>query len=99
MPTADLSAAADAVELAARVVEQGTQALADGGGPAVAQALGYDLAHAAAPAENARAMLDYGTKGDHETYIASAFAPDALGVTTTQKFVRERGGGGSPGAA
>src|SRR3546814_10319867 len=66
MPTADLSAAADAVELAARVVEQGTQALADGGGPDVDQALGYDLAHPAAAVETARAMLDYGPKGDPE---------------------------------
>jgi (2S)-methylsuccinyl-CoA dehydrogenase len=89
MPTADLTAAADVVELASRVVEQGTRTLAAGGGVDVDQVLGYDLAHAAAAVETSRAMLGYGALGDVEGQIACAFIADAVGELASRLFGRE----------
>ena len=40
--------------------------------------LAYDLAHAAAGVETARAMLDYGAKGDVEAAITCAFVADVV---------------------
>lgn len=89
MSTADLTAAADAVELASQVVQQGVATLAAGGGPDADQVLGYDLAHAAAGVETARAMLDYGNQGDLEAQIACAFVADAVGELASRLFGRE----------
>ena len=50
-PTPDLSRAAEATELARRVVEQGVRTLAALGGPDDQQVLAYDLAHSAAAVE------------------------------------------------
>ena len=88
-PPADLTAAAEVVALARRVVEQGTQALAAGGGVDVDQVLGYDLAHTAAAVETASAMLDYGALGDLEARIACAFVADAVGELASRLFGRE----------
>jgi (2S)-methylsuccinyl-CoA dehydrogenase len=78
MRAADLTAAADAVAAARRVVDQGIATLAAGGGPDVHQALAYDVAHAAAATATAAAMLDYGAKGDTEALLTCAFVADAV---------------------
>jgi (2S)-methylsuccinyl-CoA dehydrogenase len=98
MSTADLTAAADAIELASQVVQRGTATLAAGGGADADQVLGYDLAHTAAAVETARAMLEYGAKGELEASIACAFAADAVGELASRLFGRETTWGIEPTA-
>ena len=74
-PAADLSAAAEVVDLADDVIAAAVRHLDASGGPERQQVLAYDLAHAASAAATARALLDYGAKGDTEARIACAFAP------------------------
>jgi (2S)-methylsuccinyl-CoA dehydrogenase len=76
LPAPDLAAAADVIELAGSVVGKAVRHLATNGGPDVHQVLAYDLAHAAAQVETARALLDYGVKGDIEARITCAFTAD-----------------------
>jgi (2S)-methylsuccinyl-CoA dehydrogenase len=76
--TADLSAAAEAVALADEVIGAAVRHLNDHGGPDANQVLAYDVAHAASAAATARALLDYGSKGDTEARIACAFAADMV---------------------
>ncbi|MDP9465072.1 MAG: hypothetical protein M3P52_10645 [Actinomycetota bacterium] len=78
LPTPDLVAAADTVEIANNVVGKAIRHLAAGGGPDRHQVLAYDLAHAAAQVAAARAMLDYGAKGDLEARITCAFTADIV---------------------
>jgi (2S)-methylsuccinyl-CoA dehydrogenase len=89
MVAADLTAAADVVELARGVVLQGTRTLKAGGGPEADQVLAYDVAHAGAAVETARAMLDYGSLGDTEAAITCAFVADAVGELASRLFGRE----------
>ena len=72
----DLPAAADAIDLADRVVGKAVRQLAASGGPDVHQVLAYDLAHASAQVETARALLDYGGKGEVKAKITCAFTAD-----------------------
>jgi len=72
----DLDAAADVIALASTVVATGVKTLAASGGPDTHQVLGYDLAHAAAQVEAARALMSYATKGEQEALIACAFTAD-----------------------
>ncbi len=85
----DLAAAADVIEIASGVVGKGIRHLAANGGPDVHQVLAYDLAHAAAQVETARAMLDYGTKGDVEAAITCAFTADVVHDLITRIAGRE----------
>ena len=78
LPAPDLTAAATVIDMAAGLVATGVRTLAAGGGPDVHQVLAYDLAHAAAQVETARALLDYGVKGDTEARITCAFTADML---------------------
>ena len=78
VPLPDLIAAAEAIEIAGNVVGRAIRHLAAGGGPDVHQVLAYDLAHAAAQVGAARAMLDYGAKGDVEARLACAFTADMV---------------------
>jgi (2S)-methylsuccinyl-CoA dehydrogenase len=89
MSNADLSAATQAVELAQGVVQAGARTLAAGGGPDEDQVLAYDLAHAGAAVETARAMLEYGAHGELEAQLACAFVADAVGELTSRLFGRE----------
>src|SRR5688572_32644962 len=89
MVAADLTAAADAVELARQVVDAGSRTFKAGGGPDVDQVLGYDLAHAAAAVETARSMLDYGSHGELEAQLSCAFVADAVGELTSGLFRSE----------
>ncbi|MGQ0431009.1 MAG: acyl-CoA dehydrogenase family protein [Microthrixaceae bacterium] len=98
MSTPDLTAAAEVVELARRVVHAGAQTLAKGPGPDVDQSLAYDLAHAAAAVETASAMLDYGAKGDLEAAITCAFVADAVGDLAARLYGREGAWGVDTGA-
>src|SRR3954447_7627647 len=98
--SADLSAAASAVEVAKSVVDAATRHLAAEGKGAVDvhQVVAYDLAHADAAVENARAVLDYGAKGDVEARIACAFVADAVYDVMTRTLGREAAWGSDDGA-
>ena len=88
--TADLSAAAEAVAVADGVIGAAVRHLNESGGPDANQVLAYDLAHAASGAATARALLDYGAKGDTEARIACAFAADMVHDLITRLAGREQ---------
>jgi (2S)-methylsuccinyl-CoA dehydrogenase len=96
----DLDAAAAAVVSAQAAVEGGARHLARMGPGAVDahQVVAYDLAHAAAAVEIARAVIDYGSKGDAEARIACAFVADAVADVATRLLGREEAWGLEPGA-
>src|SRR5260221_5754433 len=99
MTSPDLGAAATAVELASEVVRSGVRTLAaTAGGVDANQVLAYDIAHASAAVETARALLDYGNKGDTEARITCAFVADAVAELGTKLFGRKAAGGAAPGA-
>ncbi len=85
----DLAAARSAIDLAASVVDEGVRMLTAKGGPDGNQVLAYDLAHAAAQVGAARALLDYGTRGDGEARIACAFAAEMVHDLITRIAGRE----------
>ena len=51
--------------------------------------LAYDIAHAAAGVATAKALLDYGAKGDLEARITCAFAADMLHDLSAKVIGRE----------
>ena len=87
---ADLGAAAEAVTLADGVIATAVRRLNEAGGPDANQVLAYDVAHAASAAATARALLDYGSKGDTEARIACAFAADMVHDLITRVAGREQ---------
>ena len=78
VPNPDLVAAADVIEIAGNVVGKAIRHLAGTGGPDVHQVLAYDIAHSSAQIAAARAMLDYGAKGDVEARLTCAFTADMI---------------------
>ncbi len=78
LPGPDLAAAADNIEIATHVVGKAVRHLAASGGPDKQQVLAYDIAHSAAQLAAARAMLDYGAKGEVEGRLTCAFAADVI---------------------
>ncbi len=97
-PTApDLAGAADAVELAQRVVEQACASVRECGGIDVNQVVAYDVAHAAAAVATAQATLDYGALGDVEARIAAAFVADVVADLVGRVAGRESLWGVEPG--
>ena len=96
----DLASAASAVAAAKDVVDACARHLAAAGKGAVDtnQVVAYDLAHAAAAVENARAFLEYGSLGDVEGRMACAFAADAVFDVITRTFGREAEWGIKPDA-
>jgi (2S)-methylsuccinyl-CoA dehydrogenase len=98
MPSPDLTAAADAVEIARGVVDRGVRALAAAGGPDAAQVLAYDVAHAASANATAAALLEYGAHGDVEASITCAFVAEAIADLAARLFGREDQWGVEPGA-
>jgi len=97
--SADLSAAAAAVELARNVVQTGVRTLAGAvGGADANQVLAYDLAHAAAAVETARTLLDYGNKGDVEARLTCAFVADAVADLAAKSYGQEAAWGIEAGA-
>ena len=97
-PVADLAAAADAIDLADRVVGAAVRRLADAGGPDTHQVLAYDIAHAASAVATARSLLDYGAKGDVEARITCAFAADMIHDLAGKLLGREAEWGVDAGA-
>ena len=93
----DLAAAASAVDVAKGVVEAAARHLASADQDAHQTAI-YDLAHAAAAVANARAVLDYGGKGDVEARIACAFVADAVYDVAIRVLGREDEWGTGPDA-
>jgi (2S)-methylsuccinyl-CoA dehydrogenase len=89
LPAPDLEAAARALNSATTVVDAGVAAVADAGGPDVAQVLAYDVAHAAAAVRTAEAALAYGAIGELEARIACVFAADALADLEARTVGRE----------
>jgi (2S)-methylsuccinyl-CoA dehydrogenase len=85
----DLSAAAAAVELATTVIDTARRHLAAGGGVDANQVAAYDLAHGAAAVENARAVLEYGERGEVEARMACAFVADAVFDVAAKVLGRE----------
>jgi len=95
---ADLAAAGTAVETAKSVVDGAVRHLAATGDVETDQVIAYDLAHAAAAAENARAILDYGAKGEAEARIACAFVADSVYDVAGRLLGREAEWGVESGA-
>ncbi len=89
LPVPDLAAASEVIDLAGSVVGKAVRHLAANGGPDQHQVLAYDLAHAAAQVETARALLDYGAKGDVEARITCAFTADMAHDLITRLIGRE----------
>ena len=107
MPAPDLTAAATVVGACKTVVDNAVRHLATTGTAAglradaivdANQQVAYDLAHAASAVENARAVLDYGNKGDLEGRLSCAFVADAAFDVVTRLLSREDEWGVAPGA-
>ena len=100
-PLADLDDAREAVELAAAVSKAAASRLAgvtEGGKRLDSeQVLAYDLAHATAGIETARAALTYGGRGATEAALATAFAGDVVADLVSRTAGREKEWGTYPG--
>jgi (2S)-methylsuccinyl-CoA dehydrogenase len=91
-----LQAAREAVDAAHIVVDGAARTLGkdiDG-----RQVVAYDIAHAAAAMELAKAMLDYGEKGEVEAKLACAFVADAVHDLAGKVLGREEDWATKPGA-
>ena len=107
MSAPDLTAAAAVVGACKTVVDNAVRHLATTGAAAglradaivdANQQVAYDLAHAASAVENARAVLDYGNKGELEGRLSCAFVADAAFDVVTRLLSREDEWGVAPGA-
>jgi (2S)-methylsuccinyl-CoA dehydrogenase len=101
--TVDLVAAASVVETTHALVRQALKTLAGQAERADAaidanQQVAYDLAHAMSAVENARAVLDYGNRGELEARLAAAFVADAAHDICSKILGREQEWGVAPGA-
>ncbi len=86
----DLPAAADAIDLADRVVGKAVRRLASlDGGADVHQVLAYEIAHAAAGVATAKSLIDYGNKGEVEGKITCAFTADMVHELASKILGRE----------
>jgi (2S)-methylsuccinyl-CoA dehydrogenase len=85
----ELSAAAEAVDLAQHLVDQACAAVRDNGGIDANQVVAYDVAHAAAAAATARATLEYGAKGEIEATLTNAFVADVMADLAAKVSGRE----------
>jgi (2S)-methylsuccinyl-CoA dehydrogenase len=96
----DLDAGAAALDTAGAVIDGAARRLAEEGPGAVdtQQAVAYDLAHAAAGIETARAALEYGHRGTDEADLAAAFAAEAVWDLAGRLLGREMLWGSAPGA-
>ncbi|MFI5036812.1 MAG: acyl-CoA dehydrogenase family protein [Acidimicrobiales bacterium] len=95
--TDELANARALLDAADAVVSAGLASLASRGGPDVAQALAYDLAHGASALATARAALDYGEHGETEAALAAAFVGLALTDLAGRVLGREELWGVAPG--
>lgn len=97
MQGSDLTAAAGVVDVCRSVVDAALRHIAASSDGARADAIidanqqvVYDLAHAAAAIENARAVLDYGNKGSLEARITCAFVAEAASDVAGRSWGREQ---------
>jgi (2S)-methylsuccinyl-CoA dehydrogenase len=99
MPSApDLIAAAATVDLAQATIDDGTRHLAATGDVDADQVVAYDLAHAAAALETARAAIEYASLGEGEARLSCAFVADVVHDVATKALWREREWGIESGA-
>jgi (2S)-methylsuccinyl-CoA dehydrogenase len=98
--TPDLTVAAAAVATARSVTDRAAATLAAAGRDAIDdhQVVAYDLAHATAAVDIARAALDYGAHGAVEARLAAAFVADAVADVTGRVQGREAAWGVTPDA-
>ncbi len=97
-PTApDFAGAADAVDLAQRLVDQACASVRVRGGIDTNQVVAYDVAHAAAAVATAQATLEYGARGEVEARIAAAFVADVVADLVGRVAGRESLWGVEPG--
>jgi len=89
MSSPDLHAAEAAIDAADNVIASAISRLTELGGPDQQQVFAYDLAHAGAGVATARAMLEYGAKGDVEARISCGFAADAIHDLVSKVLGRE----------
>jgi (2S)-methylsuccinyl-CoA dehydrogenase len=89
MTTPDVQAAAAAIDLADSAIAKAITRLTELGGPDQQQVFAYELAHAGAGIATAKAMLDYGAKGDIEARLTCGFAADAIHDLVTKLIGRE----------
>ena len=90
MTAPDLQAANQVIQLAESVLDTAIRHLAAAGGPDVHQVVAYDIAHAASALATARALMDYGAKGDVEASITCAFTADMAHDLIGRLIGRER---------
>ncbi|HXY27353.1 MAG TPA: acyl-CoA dehydrogenase family protein, partial [Acidimicrobiales bacterium] len=95
--SADLVAAAQAVETAQQLVDAACAAVRAHGGVDANQVVAYDVAHAAAAVATARATLEYGARGEVEARIAAAFVADVVADLAGRIAGRESRWGVEPG--
>jgi (2S)-methylsuccinyl-CoA dehydrogenase len=98
MTTSDLQAAAAAIELADEAIAKAIARLTELGGPDQQQVFAYELAHAGAGIATARAMLDYGARGDVEGRLTCGFVADAIHDLVSRIIGREQLWGVDPAA-
>ena len=84
----DLTAAANVLDAANRVVASAVARLAEIGIDDN-QVLAYDVAHAAAAVQTGQSLLGYGSKGETEAAIANAYIADAVAEIAGKLFGRE----------
>jgi (2S)-methylsuccinyl-CoA dehydrogenase len=91
--SADLAAAAAAVDLAQALVDRACETVRSNGGIDPNQVVAYDVAHAAAAVATARATLDYGAKGETEAALTTAFVADVMADLAGKVAGREKAWG------
>ncbi len=89
MPEPDLQNANAAIDAADSVVRNAVKRLAETGSVDADQVLAYDVAHAAAAVETARAMIDYGAKGEVEAKLTCVFVADVVADLAGRLWGRE----------
>jgi (2S)-methylsuccinyl-CoA dehydrogenase len=89
-PAVDLTAATTAVELAEQAIAAAIARLRESGGPDAQQVFAYELAHAGAAVATARAMLEYGARGDDEARLTCGFVADAVQDLVSRLIGREQ---------
>src|SRR5512132_1004863 len=95
----DIGAAAEAVASACEVTAAAARQLAGSeGGVDANQVVAYDLAHASAALEGARAAVEYGGRGEVEGRLAAAFVADAVHDVAGRVLGREQAWGVEAGA-
>ncbi|MEZ5379979.1 MAG: acyl-CoA dehydrogenase family protein [Acidimicrobiales bacterium] len=98
MTTPDLQDAANAITVASDVITTAVRTLAETSSIDADQVLAYDIAHATAAIQTAKAMLDYGAKGEIEAKLTCVFAADAIADLGGKLWGREKAWGVEPTA-